>query len=338
MLRPLLEADPSEASLYKVASWRLSAGSASVLGLCPIALDVAPTTAYVMLGDRCVADCAFCSQARSSKAPPDALSRVRWPLYVAAEVVAAMVRATEQGQLKRVCFQVTASPDDQDIARTAISMVRDATDLPVCVSLAAQNMEQISMLLAAGAERVTIALDAASPKVYERVKGGDWEQRWRLLETAAKLFPGHLGTHLIVGLGETEDELLRTAQALHRMQITIGLFAFTPIQGTRLAEHCAPDLASYRRVQAGLYLIREDLTTVDEWQFSPEGRVRDYGVSDQALRTLLKTGDAFRTAGCPDCNRPYYNERPSGPMCNYPRALTEQEIEKELDRLLASLD
>jgi len=43
----------------------------------------------------------------------------------------------------------------------------------------------------------------------------------------------------------------------------------------------------------------------------------------------LGTGEAFRTSGCPGCNRPYYNERPSGPFYNYPRGLTEEEARRE---------
>jgi biotin synthase-related radical SAM superfamily protein len=34
----------------------------------------------------------------------------------------------------------------------------------------------------------------------------------------------------------------------------------------------------------------------------------------------------FLTSGCADCNRPFYNEKPSGPIYNYPRKLTTQEI------------
>jgi len=40
------------------------------------------------------------------------------------------------------------------------------------------------------------------------------------------------------------------------------------------------------------------------------------------------------TSGCPNCNRPYYNEKPSGPIYNYPRPLKKEEIAKvmlELD-------
>jgi biotin synthase len=52
-----------------------------------------------------------------------------------------------------------------------------------------------------------------------------------------------------------------------------------------------------------------------------------YGVD---LEPVLGDGVAFMTTGCPGCNRPFYNERPSGPFYNYPRPLTEEEIRKEL--------
>jgi biotin synthase len=51
---------------------------------------------------------------------------------------------------------------------------------------------------------------------------------------------------------------------------------------------------------------------------------------DINLLEALKDGEAFRTTGCPGCNRPFYNERPSGPFYNYPRPLKQNEIEQEL--------
>jgi biotin synthase-related radical SAM superfamily protein len=44
------------------------------------------------------------------------------------------------------------------------------------------------------------------------------------------------------------------------------------------------------------------------------------------LKEILSSGAAFQTSGCKDCNRPYYNERPSGPLYNYPRPLSQEEI------------
>jgi len=48
------------------------------------------------------------------------------------------------------------------------------------------------------------------------------------------------------------------------------------------------------------------------------------------VRVLLSSGEAFRTSGCKGCNRPFYNERPSGPMYNYPRPLTPDEAAEAL--------
>jgi biotin synthase len=63
-------------------------------------------------------------------------------------------------------------------------------------------------------------------------------------------------------------------------------------------------------------------------RFDDEGRLTDFGVNRQTLIEILQTGEPFLTSGCPDCNRPYYNEKPSGPIYNYPRNLTEEDLSK----------
>jgi biotin synthase len=63
-------------------------------------------------------------------------------------------------------------------------------------------------------------------------------------------------------------------------------------------------------------------------QFNSESEIASYGLTKEALNKIVESGLPFQTSGCPDCNRPYYNEKPSGPIYNYPRKLTEQEIEK----------
>ena len=49
--------------------------------------------------------------------------------------------------------------------------------------------------------------------------------------------------------------------------------------------------------------------------------------------TLPQTGDPFQTSGCPDCNRPFYNEQPSGPFYNYPRPLTATETARAIEEM-----
>jgi len=63
---------------------------------------------------------------------------------------------------------------------------------------------------------------------------------------------------------------------------------------------------------------------------SPEGRILGFGLEEHELSDALKDGQAFQTSGCPGCNRPYYNERPGGPLYNYPHPLTPAEIQQTM--------
>jgi lipoyl synthase len=317
--------------------WRVSSGSAAVLGLCTLAMDAAPTTAYLMLGDRCQRACAFCAQARDSQASADALSRVVWPPFPASQVAEAVARAYDDGRIARACFQVTVHAGYLERALDAVAALHGLGAVPICVSIAARTIADVSALLDVGAQRVTLALDAATPTLYHVVKGGDWERVWSLLTHAADLFPGRIGTHLIAGLGESEREMAERIQALYDLGVTIGLFALTPVRGSAWEGRSAPELESYRRVQAAHWLIVQGVARAEQMGYGMDGRIVDLGVDEDALRILLSDGTAFRTAGCPGCNRPYYNERPGGPLYNYPCALTPGEAQAELDALLAAL-
>jgi len=318
--------------------WRVSSGSAVVLGLSRAPLDAIPTTAYVMLGERCLNNCAFCAQAHSAHSGADALARVNWPAFSAESAIPAIASAASRGEIKRVCFQVTAGAGDHELAREAILATGAVCDVPVSVSIAASSLAQVGELLEAGAQRVTIALDAATPALFAQRKGRPWEDTWQLLVEAAARYPRQVGTHLIAGLGETEEQFLNIASMVLGMGITLGVFAFTPVRGTMMAGCQPPTLASYRRIQAAVWLLAEGLVRVEELRFDREGRLRDLSMTNQALSTLLSGGEAFRTSGCCDCNRPYYNERPGGPLYNYPRPLNGEEARREIAYLLSSLE
>jgi lipoyl synthase len=320
------------------ADWRVSSGSAAVLGLSHLQMDAAPTTAYVMLGERCARNCAFCAQAHSSRANAAALSRVTWPAFDPDTVAQAIGSAHARGAIRRACFQVTVSRDH--IARTcrAVRALAEGTTVPVCASILPRSAEDVATVLAAGAERVTIALDAASERVYQEMKGGAWQQTLRLLEICGRLYPGHIGTHLIVGLGETERELVTLTQELADLGVAVALFAFTPVHGTPLQSAPPPTLGHYRRMQTARWLIVNALARANDFVYDAHrGMLLSFGVSAAHLQEMLAGGEAFRTSGCPDCNRPYYNERPGGVMYNYPRPLTHAEAEREVAGLLETL-
>jgi len=307
------------------AFWRVSSGSAAVLGLTELRMDTAPTTVYIMLGERCLRNCAYCAQAHTSTASSAALSRVSWPPFPAEEIAQTTAQAFAHGTIKRACLQVTLSRDAFQRTLEAVRLLKSRSTVPVCCSLTIDKDEQIAALFAAGADKVTLALDAACESVYRQVRGSDWAQRLAQLERVALRFPGCISSHLIAGLGETECQFISRLQALHDLGIGVGLFAFTPIPGTLLASRQPPDLESYRRMQAARFLIYELGLDSSSFSFNSDGRLTDYGVSNSKLGTWLGDGTAFRTSGCPDCNRPYYNERPGGVMYNYPRPFNKQE-------------
>jgi biotin synthase len=62
-------------------------------------------------------------------------------------------------------------------------------------------------------------------------------------------------------------------------------------------------------------------------RFGENQRIIGFGIEKEALEKVVSTGKPFLTSGCPDCNRPFYNEKPSGPLYNYPRQPDKKEIE-----------
>lgn len=302
--------------------WKLSAGTACLIGNRPTKSDAMPTTGYIMLGEHCKNNCRFCAQSRESSARDNLLSRITWPSLPAAEAVSGIADAYAAGRIKRACLQVVHSGDSCALAAQALAGLHSGSAVPVCVSSHLETPEQAKRLIAAGADRICIALDGATPAVYGAAKEGDWLSKWMLLQQCAALFPGRVTTHLIAGLGETEAEMMDRLASCIEQQITVGLFAFTPIKGTAWANRTAPPVGSYRRIQVGHHLLR--LGYGREAIRCEQGGITGFAPPETAK--LLADGKAFETSGCPDCNRPYYNERPGGIIYNYPRPLRPDEV------------
>jgi biotin synthase-related radical SAM superfamily protein len=197
------------------------------------------------------------------------------------------------------------------------------------------SVEQAAELFHAGVQRVGLSLDAANEEAFRRVKGGDLHRALAGIQEAAGRFPGRITTHLMVGLGETEEEMVRMMALLLDGGVTPALFAFTPIRGTAMEAESPPPLARYRRLQVARHLLKQELRSVQEFSFSEEGQIQSFGLPKSALEEILHDGRAFRTSGCPGCNRPYYNEAPRGPLYNYPRPLTATEVGRAVEDALA---
>lgn len=308
-------------------SIRISAGSAARMGLIRLKSDALPTTAYLLHGEGCRMSCSFCPQARGGAGMNERLGRAIWPSFSRAAMLEGLQYGKEAG-LKRVCLQAVREKGGLGDLPELIKQIC-AVGLPVSLSALIESPEEAEALFRAGADKISIALDVVNPTLYARIKGGSFSKRLDLLLGCARRWPGRIATHIICGLGETEKELLSYAALLLQEQVTVALFAFTPLKGTPLADTPPPDPVVYRRMQAAFYLLKKGFTGFGDLEFLEEKLV-SFGLQRQQLQQYLQKGSAFQTGGCPGCNRPYYNERPGGIIYNYPRPLTGAEAEKAL--------
>jgi biotin synthase len=310
-------------------------------------LNAHPTTVYLLtyIEGKCTANCGFCSQARNSKSRADRLSRVTWPVFATADVLQRLSTVAHVGRIRRVCIQaLNYAGVFDDLVALVEELKRVRVKLPVSVSCQPLSRERMVRLKEVGVDRIGIPLDAATEEVFERVKGSSaggpygWGRQHDVLLEAVEVFGrGSVSTHLIVGLGESEREMVKTVQWCVDNGVYPGLFAFTPLQGTCLEHQPAPRVDNYRRVQLARYLLVQGMTRVEQMAFDEKGCISDFGVSQELVEDVIRSGVPFLTSGCPDCNRPYYNEKPSGPLYNFPTRPTIQEIEeikKQLDGLV----
>ena len=310
-----------------VTKVRVAFGTGVVLGLWRGQLAVAPKTAHLLTyyEGRCSANCKFCPQAREAIADLRMLSRVIWPRFELEKVLHALEKNSDK--FERVCIQAVNYPKVIDDLCELVLSVHDTCRLPISVSCQPLTKQDIERLAESGAERLSIALDAVTPELFERIKGGGytWRAHLEALEHAQAIFGNRVSTHLMVGLGEREWDIVNGIQLLHDRGITAALFAFTPVAGTPLSSNHQPDVASYRRIQLARFLIVNNLSRAERVRFESE-QIVDFGIEQDVLFRIVKSGEPFRTSGCPGCNRPFYNESPRGPIYNYPRKPTPKEI------------
>ncbi|MBN1802883.1 MAG: radical SAM protein [Candidatus Lokiarchaeota archaeon] len=314
---------------------RVSVGSASVLGLENHKnFKELPTTCYLMtfIIGRCSANCGFCPQSRNSDSSTEKLSRISWPAYSMDEVVEKFKELPSERNFKRACVQTLNYPQNFNDVIEIIRKLKKGFSGPISVAIPPIDKEKMQQLKDGGVDRIGIALDGSTPAIFEEIKGRKnngpyaWDTHLNALDNALEIFPkGHVSTHLIVGLGESEEEILRLIKVLHDKSILVSLFAFTPIKGTKLENRSQPDILSFRKIQLGRYLIVNDIKSIRDFIFDEYGTLKSIKIKEVELKLIIEESVAFMTSGCPGCNRPYYTSKPSGPFFNYPRKLTNQE-------------
>jgi biotin synthase len=212
------------------------------------------------------------------------------------------------------------------------------------------NEDWLQRIKDAGADKVGIAVDAATPEIFEKMRGKGvrgphkWKKYWDTIQQAAGVFgSGNVGVHLIVGIGETEKQMIETIQKAQDMGARTHLFSFFPEEGSALEKHQQPPLGGYRRVQLARYLINYDLGNLKNMDFNENGQLVDYGTDQVVLDDVIGKGKAFMTSGCKGetienaCNRPMGNCTPFqasiGHWRNFPISPEEDDIVKVREQL-----
>ena len=278
----------------------------------------------------CSGRCHFCGLSRSRQQGPKGKTfiRVDWPLYALDEIIA---RAKEKSQIHRVCVSMITHPQALEDTVFVVKRLSEDLGLPISVLISPTLIharDSLEAMKKAGADRVGIAVDTATLKLFERLRGRGaggphrWDHYWDVVRMAVDVFGKfYVGIHLIVGLGETEKEMVEAIQKGRDMGTHTHLFSFFPEKGSPMETNPLPSLGQYRRIQLARWIINGALGSVDEMAFDDHGKLVDFGID---IIPLIRSGEPFMTSGCPGrdgkvaCNRPFGNERPSGPIRNFP--------------------
>jgi len=299
----------------------------------------------------CRANCAYCGLARHREADRDYADRnfirVDWPAVPMAEIVDRVARDGEASPFHRMCISMITHPrsdaDTVAVLRAWTARIDPAT-IPVSILSNPTTMERedVQRLRDLGADIFTVALDAATPEIFDRTRGKGvqsphkWQKYWDILLHARDIFgPQKFGAHIIVGMGETEHEVLTLVQQLVDLGGHSHLFCFFPEQGSLMDHLPATPRDQWRRVQLARYLIDYAGVRVDQMSFDAEGRVAGYGLPPAEIDQVIAGGVAFRTSGCPGkfrddvsaCDRPYGDSPPSN-IASYPFQPNKQDLRK----------
>jgi biotin synthase len=309
----------------------------------------------------CRANCAYCGLARHREAERDYADRnfirVDWPAVPMDTVVDIVAQDVANSPFHRMCISMITHPrSDEDtvsvLKKWTARIDPDAIPVSILSNPTTMQREDVALLKDLGSDIFTVALDAATPGLFDRTRGKGvqsphkWSKYWEILLDAQDIFgPQKFGAHIIVGMGETEYEVLQLVQQLVDMGGHSHMFCFFPEKGSLMDHLPATPRDQWRRVQLARYLIDYRGVRVEHMRFDELGRVTEFGLPGGELDDIIDQGLAFRTSGCPGkfqddisaCDRPYGDSPPSN-IASYPFQPEARDIKKIRKQLRHKLD
>lgn len=293
--------------------------------------------------DGCRSDCSYCGLARTRPGSYEDKSfiRVEWPLVSTDELVDRMARNEEK--LTRLCISMVTNPfafrDTCDITKRIRAKVK--APLSILVAPPTLNRARIERFYELGVDMIGIGLDAVSEELFEELRtnvpaggaGLRWSKYWQVIDDARDVFgPWKVNCHTLVGIGETDWDLIDTFIRLRDRQIFSYLFAFNAEPDSRLGEHPKATISRWRRIQLAKHLVESEGFDWDHFDFDSNGSLVHMRGPEELVVTAVDSGMPFMTNGCPGengepgCTRPYGSYRPTEQFRDFPFQPTQEDL------------
>jgi biotin synthase len=330
---------------------QLSTAAAITLGLTPGMMYRNACTHCLNLlltyPEGCRANCSYCGLARHREEARDYADRnfirVDWPTVAYEEIIDKVNAGDDKACFERMCISMITHPDaNRDTLLLLEEWVRHVPHIPVSILSNPTSMDRnlLVQMREKGAEIFTVALDAATPGIFNQTRGKAvesphrWKHYWQVIEWAEDIFGAErFGVHLICGMGETEKELLEIVQTIVDRGGHSHLFAFFPEQGSLMEDWDAVPHEQWRRVQLARFLIDYRGVKISQMRFNSGGQLVSFGLPGSELSEIIDSGKPFQTSGCPGksdpeisaCNRPFGDSSPSD-IRSYPFCLDDSDL------------
>ena len=284
----------------------------------------------------CFANCAYCGLARKRPGAPESNSfiRVAWPVYSTALIARCIAEKDRREEVGRVCISQVQDHRANGDLLSMVEVVHEAAPrVPIAALVNATTMDAawLARLKEAGVTNIGIGLDGASPEIFERRRGRaaggphTWARHRDVARLAQSMFgPWNVNCHVIVGLGETDRDLIRLFESLKRECISAYLFSFNPEAGTAMQDVPRQPITRHRRIQLAKHLIETGGIDGSSIAHDTRGLIAGFDANPHLIHEAVRSGVPFMTNGCPDrhgslaCNRPYGSYRPGEEYRDYP--------------------
>ncbi|MCP4217681.1 MAG: radical SAM protein [bacterium] len=295
----------------------------------------------------CSANCTYCGLSKVGKENHQDRSfiRVEWPMYHLDDIIRRIVERPHK--VERVCLSLITNPRAvNDAEYIGKRLKENLPNVPISflISPTLLNRDNLVRYKEIGVERIGIAVDAATPELFEIHRGREvrgphkWDKYWRLFAEAVDIFGKDMvGSHLIVGLGETEKQMVQAFRKTRDLGGVTHLFSFFPEGGSQLQDRKPPPVSQYRRMQLCRYLIDGDISSLSQMSFNDKDQLIDFGLEESRKEEIIKKAIPFMTSGCPNksgnpdevsCNRPYGDCEPGDNIKSFPFKPDQSDLER----------